>query len=342
MFIAADTLDDLLHRAFDKILKDGAWVQASRGRNKELCCVLLRLANPLARLSHTEKRGRVFSALGELAWYLAGRKDGKSITYYIDRYKDEIEKDGTVNGAYGPRLFARKGVGQFDTVINLLRSKATTRKAVLQIFDASDLRGKFKDVPCTCTMQFMVRKDRLHASVVMRSNDAYIGLPHDVFCFTMLQEIAARTLGCELGTYSHYAGSLHIYEDFIGAARAYIDEGWQDREVAAMPPIPTGDPWPSIESWLATENSIRLGRLPAKRLVEGLDEYWGDLVRLLQVLSYVKRKKTTLIKSIQRQMKHPVYKEYISRKSTPKRALPNIEQPDLFPTDVGDDDLTSP
>jgi thymidylate synthase len=33
----------------------------------------------------------------------------------------------------------------------------------------------------------------------MRSNDAYLGLPHDVFCFTMLQEIIARSLGREIG-----------------------------------------------------------------------------------------------------------------------------------------------
>src|SRR5688572_27444666 len=140
MFIAGDTLDDLLRRSFDKILKDGAWVKASRGRNKELCCVLLKLTNPLARLSHTEKRGKVFSALGELAWYLAGRNDAKSITYYIDRYKEEVEADGTIHGAYGPRLFSTPGPGQFKTVINLLRQKLTTRKAVIQLFDAEDLR----------------------------------------------------------------------------------------------------------------------------------------------------------------------------------------------------------
>src|SRR6266508_3982648 len=118
MLITGDTLDDLLHRSFERILKNGAWVKATRGRNKELCCVLLRLTNPLARLSHTEKRGKVFSALGELAWYLAGRNDGKSITYYIDRYKDEVEEGGTIHGAYGPRLFKTTGPRQFDAVIN--------------------------------------------------------------------------------------------------------------------------------------------------------------------------------------------------------------------------------
>jgi len=147
MFIVGDTLDDLLRRSFAKTLKEGAWMKATRGRNKELCCVLLALTNPLARLSHTESRGKVFSALGELAWYLAGRNDGKFITYYIDRYKKEVEGDGTIHGAYGPRVFSANGPSQFKTVINLLQEKPTTRKAVIQVFDADDLRGDYKDVP---------------------------------------------------------------------------------------------------------------------------------------------------------------------------------------------------
>ena len=340
MFIDGDTLDDLLRRSFDKILKDGAWVKASRGRNKELCCVLLKLTNPLARLSHTEKRGKVFSALGELAWYLAGRKDAKFITYYIDRYKDEVEADGTIHGAYGPRLFSTSGPGQFKTIINLLRKKPTSRKAVIQLFDADDLRGDYKDVPCTCSLQFMIRAERLQMSVVMRSNDAYFGLPHDVFSFTLLQELAARTLGCELGTYSHYAGSFHIYEEYVEAAKQYIEEGWQDREHAAMPKMPPGDPWPSVQAWLKAEEAIRSGRQPANRLLSGL-RLLARHVRLLQVFKYVKKNKPDEIVRIKGEMKSRVYKEYIAQKAKPKRTSPRSGQPNLFPTDDGNNEVES-
>jgi thymidylate synthase len=274
--------------------------------------------------------------LGELAWYLAGRNDGKFITYYIDRYKKEVEGDGTIHGAYGPRVFSANGPSQFKTVINLLQEKPTTRKAVIQVFDADDLRGDYKDVPCTCSVQFMVRADRLHMSVVMRSNDAYIGLPHDVFSFTMFQELTARTLGCELGTYCHYAGSFHIYEDQIDAAKQYIDEGWQGREHAAMPKMPPGDPWPSVQAWLKAEEAIRTGRQPAKRLLSGLDEYWRDLVRLLEVFTCVKKKKPQEIVRIKGQMRSHVYKEYIAQKAKPKQTLPRSGQAVLFPMDGGD------
>ncbi len=64
----------------------------------------------------------------------------------------------------------------------------------------------------------MGRGSNLHMSVTMRSNDAYMGLPHDVFCFTMLQEMVAKTLGLELGEYYHYVGSMHLYMSDIEAA----------------------------------------------------------------------------------------------------------------------------
>jgi thymidylate synthase len=282
----------------------------------------------------------VFSALGELAWYLAGQNDGKFITYYIDRYKDEVEGDGTIHGAYGPRVFGTGDPSQFDTVINLLRKKSTTRKAIIQLFDANDLRGDYKDVPCTCSLQFMVRAESLHLSVVMRSNDAYIGLPHDVFSFTMIQELAARTLGCELGTYSHYAGSFHIYEKNIEAAKQYIDEGWQGQERAAMPKSPPGDPWPSVQAWLKAEEGIRTGQ-PADQALGGLDDYWCDLARLLQVFTFGKQEKWREIARIKREMKSPVYKEYIVQKAKPKRTLPRSGQADLFPMDDADEESES-
>src|ERR1700690_496760 len=90
-------------------------------------------------------------------------------------------------------------INQFENVLNLLKELPTSRRAVIQVFDAADnASGHLKDVPCTCTLQFMIRSRRLHMITYMRSNDAFWGLPHDVFAFTMLQEYVARTIGVEL------------------------------------------------------------------------------------------------------------------------------------------------
>ena len=102
----------------------------------------------------------------------------------------------------------------------------------------------------------------------MRSNDAYLGLPHDVFSFTMFQEIVARMLGVEMGDYTHFAGSLHLYDEHQEEVTNFLDEGWQATEGAAMPPMPAGDPWPSIGVFLRAESAIRTGQALSSRFAD--------------------------------------------------------------------------
>ena len=45
----------------------------------------------------------------------------------------------------------------------------------------------------------------------MRSNDAWLGFPYDVFTFTTIQKILANCLGLRAGRYVHLVGSFHIY-----------------------------------------------------------------------------------------------------------------------------------
>ena len=71
-YFRAKTLDDLLRYALQSIEKYGETVRASKGRTREVRGVVLELTNPLARLSRTESRGKIFSCIGELCWYLKG------------------------------------------------------------------------------------------------------------------------------------------------------------------------------------------------------------------------------------------------------------------------------
>ena len=313
MYISAPTLDDLLMRVFQKLIACNNRVKASRGNNKELIGVLLKIRNPRARLSRTETRGKMFSCLGEFLWYLAGRNDLDFITYYIPDYVENSDDKKTIHGGYGPRLMKLRGqFNQLSNVLNLLRTKPSSRRAVIQLFDAADIAGEhLKDIPCTCTLQFMIRNRRLHMFANMRSNDAFLGLPHDVFAFTLLQEYMARILGVELGSYKHAVASLHLYDRRLAAAKLYIDEGWQDK--IPMPPMPVGDPQNAMEVLLKCEHAIRNGK---KINVKGLklDDYWADLVRLLQIHRSARHKDTKAIGRIKEKMASSVYNAYIQKK----------------------------
>src|SRR5438477_12805335 len=130
MYFSAKTIDDLLHAAFRQLLKSKNGVKASRGSMTELTGVLLQLTNPRARLSRTETKGRLFSCLGELFWYLAGTDDLSFIRHYLSHYAEESDDGQTVYGAYGPRLFSMKGNDQIANVVNLLKERRTSRRAV--------------------------------------------------------------------------------------------------------------------------------------------------------------------------------------------------------------------
>jgi len=261
----AKTLDDLLLAVLREIKDHGERVCPTKPPNKEIAGVVLELENPRARISRTETKGKPFSCLGELCWYLAKTNRLGFIEYYIPAYKKD------------------------------------------------DLTEEHNDVPCTCTLQVMVREEKLHMLVHMRSNDAFIGLPHDIFCFTMLQEIISRSVSRELGAYKHMVGSLHLYDQNIPQADEYLEEGFQSS--IPMPAMPIGDPWPSIHLLLDAESSIRTTGVLDHDILAKVDDYWADLVRLLQIFRCKKLKDRDIDKlmALRRSMSSNVYSPFIEK-----------------------------
>lgn len=289
MEICGDSLDEILIDVYQSLLRSGRPNTGSRGSTYEVLGAAIRLRKPRARLSRSENRGKPFSALAEFLWYLSGSGDLEFIRPYIPDYEAEAV-DGKIPGAYGPRIFSmRYGIDQLDNVMKLLEWKPTSKRAVIQLFDAEDIaldyaaaRGEgfiYREVPCTVSLQFHLREGLLHLSVNMRSNDAYKGLPHDVFCFTMIQEMMARRLNVEPGEYLHYAGSMHIYEPDLDKVRGYVTEGHQ--KMVEMPPMPPGDAFGLAETLVAAEGRIRAGE-PRSAAETTLAPYWADLLRLLE------------------------------------------------------------
>jgi thymidylate synthase len=308
-FISDLTLDDLMNSVFRAIQTAGTAVRPTKGANVELRGILLQLKKPRARLSRTETRGKPFSCLGEFCWYLSGSDDLDFIKYYIPAYEKEAD-EGLLCGAYGPRLVG--GQDQLGRVVKLLSKNPDSRRAVVQVLKATDLESGQRDVPCTCTLQFLLREDALDLLVNMRSNDAYKGLPHDVFCFTMIQELLARRLSVEMGTYKHMVSSLHLYDQDVGLAQQFLDEGFQSTKM--MPGMPAGDPLPALEAFLRIENAIRTKGDVNERDIASLDPYWADLARLLLVFRYHKDGHAKNILGVRGRMASSVYNAFIDKK----------------------------
>ncbi len=306
-----DSVDDLMRISIEELLKSGIRITPSRGPALELHPVALTLKNPRARLSRTEARGRIFSALGETCWYLSGGNDAQFIGYYIDYYRQLGDKEDAWGG-YGARLFNADGFDQVRYVIEKLRKEPDSRQAVIQIFDREDVASPHHDVPCTCVLQYMVRCGRLDSIAYMRSNDVRLGLPHDLFAFTMLQELIARSVGVDPGTHTHFAGSYHLYESDLASARAFLDEGWQSS--TQMPAMPAGDPWDDVSHLLEVERAIRTGDTDPVGIGFSESPYWADLERLLAIFSLWKSHRLGEVEAMRQHLHDPVYQIYVSDK----------------------------
>ena len=324
MEIRGSSIDEIIRASITALLSEGKVNSPSKGQNLELTGVLLDLENPLNRISRTETKNTLFSCLGELSWYLSGSDIASHMTYYLPEYTKFAEDDGTVRGAYGPRLLGTyNSINQLENVISLLCRKTTTRQAVIQIFDKADLIGEKKDIPCTQALQFLLRDNYLELIVTMRSNDVFRGLPHDIFCFTMLQEFVANELSermdvdIKLGGYKHFVGSFHLYDKDKALAHEYLQEGFPSVN-SIMQPMPSCS-YKDIEEIVKAERNIRDGVLTNFDNCE-LSSYWVDLGKALRAFHLFKEKTESaleeidsLMRDLENQALKPILQKLLAR-----------------------------
>lgn len=157
--------------------------------------------------------------IGELLWYLSGNPRLSAIQLYTNAW-DRMSDDGvTVNSNYGYKIqHALESdwdvpFDQMKMCEELLRKDPNSRQAVIHIKGPRNVLEKpTKDLNCTVCLQFFIREDKLYMTTYMRSNDLWMGFPNDVFQFTCMQIYLAMRLNVGLGSYTHIAGSLHMYE----------------------------------------------------------------------------------------------------------------------------------
>jgi thymidylate synthase len=255
---------------------------------------------------------------------MSGSDDLTFIRYYVPKYPEDGPNIQTVRAAYGPRLEHK-----LDWAIEMLREKPTSRRVVIPIFQSTDCDISHKEVPCTCTLQFLLREGRLEVLAHMRSNDAFVGLPGDVFSFTMIQELVARALGAELGTYKHLVGSLHLYDKHQQKAKNFIDEGWQMK--ASMPLMPKGDQRANLAQMIALERDIRLGQEP--EIPASLPAYWKDLAYLLKIYRADQDGAPGKVRALRKKIGNQIFGPYIDRRqrSAEKR---DADLPEPIPTQL--------
>ena len=200
---------------------DGVLVQPSRGGvTKEFLHVAITVNDPRQRWAASRQPPlNVAFAIAEVVWIITGRNDLAFLEPWNRRLPDYVGKGPLLHGAYGGRLRNHLGVDQLTRAYQALNSNPDTRQAVLQIWDSSvdlphaDGSPVAQDIPCNVFSLLKVRAGKLEWLQVIRSNDLFLGVPHNFVQFMSLQEVMAGWLAIECGAYHQVSDSLHLYRD---------------------------------------------------------------------------------------------------------------------------------
>lgn len=149
----------------------------------------------------------------EAYWILSGDDKVEGIAPYCKNIS-QFSDDGEIFfGAYGPKI-----VDQLPFVVQKLKEDPFSRQAGLTIWRENP--PQTKDVPCTISIFFSIRDEKLHAHANMRSSDVWLGLPYDAFNFSMLGHLVCCRLNATGKTKTVRPGELcitmtssHIYEE---------------------------------------------------------------------------------------------------------------------------------
>jgi len=264
---------------------------AARGfSSKEQLGVTFLLRDPVQRTPFVASRKlNIIFNFAETLWYLSGRDDQEYLTYYAPRLSRFTGGQARLTGtAYGVKIFGKDGrIDQWQSVITQLREDPDSKRAVIQIFDSTELSiPENPDVSCTLGIQYLLRENALHSIGFMRANDVYRGLVSDIFSFTMLQELMANQLDVEVGSYTHMVGSLHLYDkDRDAAARVLTDVKTHPRATFVFPSLPRGDNKNYISEVLWYEERLRNNslQLTGKKEIANLPEYWRQVLFLFEI-----------------------------------------------------------
>jgi thymidylate synthase len=199
------------------------------------------------------KLGYKFMA-AEAHWIMTGDNRVATIVPYSKEISQYSDDGVTYFGAYGPKFEQ-----QIFHVVQTLTMDRDSRQAVINIWRESPPASK--DIPCTLSLQWLIRNNALHCIATMRSSDIHKGLPYDVFNFSMLSQyvrLALKENGVSsvvMGSLTMQLGSSHLYANTVqNCHECIMDRFKSDAQLAPITSILNAydvDTCSKLKLWLA-------------------------------------------------------------------------------------------
>ena len=203
------------------IKEEGRLVQTRNGDALEFTGpVITKYRNSRQRvIFYPERDANPFFHLMESLWMLAGRNDVEWISQFNHRIEEYSDDGDVFHGAYGFRWREWFGDDQLVTALERLSLYENDRRTVVGMWDPwEDLRtdNGGKDYPCNTQIFFWKRDEKLHMTVVNRSNDMIWGAyGANAVHMSFLLEYMAGKLKLKVGDYYQFSNNLHAYTDVL-------------------------------------------------------------------------------------------------------------------------------
>jgi thymidylate synthase len=128
-----------------------------------------------------------------------------------DKFYSEDMRNAII-GRFAYTYSKRMGGDHIEKIIEELDKHPNSRQLYLPVWNVIDetRRGQ-RRVPCSLGYWLVQRGGKVHLTYMMRSCDLMTHYSNDVALATMLLHHVANSTDYEVGTFTHFVGSLHVY-----------------------------------------------------------------------------------------------------------------------------------
>ena len=203
----------------------------------------------------TTKRVPWKTVLRELLWFISGSTDNKVLQYknvhiwdgnstreYLKTRGLNHYREGELGPIYGFQWrhfgafyngtgydYKGHGVDQLQNVIDLIKKDPSSRRIILNSWNASDL-DKMALPPCHVMVQFNVDVvgGFIDAKLTQRSGDMFLGVPFNIASYSFLLHIIGNITGYTPRYFIHDIGDAHIYENHKDAIEKQLKRPTMD------------------------------------------------------------------------------------------------------------------
>lgn len=143
------------------------------------------------------------------------RENDPILELYADKKRIQLMKEkystcglvGDYKIDYGSYIYNNNGINQMEWLKKRIMNKPETKSATITLHRPGE-----EMLACLSLLDFKLRNDKLHMTVVYRSQNIFSSQPGNLIALKHIQEDLARDIGKEIGQIELVVMSAHIYE----------------------------------------------------------------------------------------------------------------------------------